>query len=452
MRMLTRATLLTPIAAALLTPGGVFAQETGDKDKSPLPLPTDRTVAIDMAEGSWISLDVSPDGQTIVFDHLGDLFTIPLTGGDATRLTSGMAFDAQPRFSPNGTRIVFTSDRSGGQNVWTMSLDGSDTTQITKGATNRSESPDWAPDGDYIVSSKGGFRGGGLPKLWLHHVDGGSGVQLIDEPENLKTLGAAFDPSGRYIWYARRTGDWTYNAQFPQYQLAIYDRETGENFTRTSRYGSGVRPTLSPDGRWLVYGTRHDFHTGLRIRDLESGDERWLAYPVQHDDQESRATLDVLPGHVLHPRLAPSGGQLRWEDLEAGRSGGRRRGDPLPGPLRSGARPPRRVRLPHRGHPDLHRPPDPRRGAVTRRLADRVHGAGSPLGRRRGRHRPQPSHRCGTLRALSGLVPRGRLDRLRHLGRRGGPPAQGSRGRARFAGAADGARGGLYHTGLVPRG
>ena len=323
MRMLTRATLLTPIAAALLTPGGVFAQETGDDDKSPLPLPADRTVAIDMAEGSWMSLDVSPDGQTIVFDHLGNLFTIPVTGGEATQLTSGMAFDAQPRFSPDGTRIVFTSDRSGGQNIWVMSLDGTDTTQVTKGATNRSESPDWAPDGDYIVSSKGGFRGGGLPKLWLHHVGGGSGVQLIDEPENLKTLGGAFDPSGRYIWYARRTGDWTYNAQFPQYQLAVYDRETGENYTRTSRYGSGVRPTLSPDGRWLVYGTRHDFHTGLRIRDLESGDERWLAYPVQHDDQESRATLDVLPGMSFTPDsrhlVASYGGKIwKLDVLEGG--------------------------------------------------------------------------------------------------------------------------------------
>ena len=303
-------------AAAMLLPAGAFAQDSEDDPKSPLPLAADRTLAIDMTVGSWISLDVSPDGQTVVFDHLGDLFTVPITGGDATQLTSGMAFDAQPRFSPDGTRIVFTSDRSGGQNVWIMSLDGSDTTQVTRGASNRTESPDWAPDGDYVVASKGGFRGGGLPKLWLYHVDGGSGFQLIDEPDNLKTLGAAFDAGGRYIWYARRTGDWTYNAQFPQYQLAVYDRETGENYTRTSRYGSGVRPTLSPDGRWLVYGTRHDYHTGLRIRDLESGDERWLAYPVQHDDQESRATLDVLPGMSFTPDsrhlLASYGGKI-WK-------------------------------------------------------------------------------------------------------------------------------------------
>ncbi len=312
---------LVPFAAALAT-APVLAQEGGRDEDAALPLPTDRTVAIDMTVGSWISLDVSPDGGTIVFDHLGDLFTVPITGGDATQITSGMAFDAQPRFSPDGTRIVFTSDRSGGQNVWIMALDGSDTVQVTRGGANRTESPDWAPDGRYIVSSKGGFRGGGLPRLWLHHVDGGSGVALIDEPENIKTIGAAFDPSGRYIWYAERTGDWTYNAQLPQYQLAMYDRETGERYRRSSRYGSGIRPTLSPDGRWLVYGTRHDAETGLVIRDLESGDERWLAYPVQHDDQESRGTLDALPGMSFTPDsrylVASYGGGIHKLDVTGG--------------------------------------------------------------------------------------------------------------------------------------
>ncbi len=288
-------TIPSPISAAVQEADSARGQEPD------LPLPVDRTIPIDMTEGSWMSVDVSPDGRTIVFDHLGDLFTIPIEGGSATRLTFDMAFDAQPRFSPDGTRIVFTSDRSGGQNVWVMALDGSDTTQITSGATNRTESPDWSPDGSYIVSSKGGFRGGSLPKLWLNHVDGGAGVALIGEPDNLKTIGAAFSPDGRYIWHARRTGDWTYNAQLPQYQLAVYDRETGESYTRSSRYGSAFRPTLSPDGRWLVYGTRHEDQTGLRLRELESGEERWLAFPIQHDDQESRATLDVLPGMSFTP-------------------------------------------------------------------------------------------------------------------------------------------------------
>ena len=320
-RVLLAATpYICSLTLLVTTAGATTAQQASNGDGEPenenLPLPVDRTVAMDMTEGSWISLDVSPDGETIVFDYLGDLFTIPIGGGDATQLTSGMAFDAQPRFSPDGARIVYTSDYDGGQNIWIRSLDGSDTTQISRGAANRAESPEWLPDGDYIVASMGGFRGGGLPKLKLFHVDGGSGIQLVPEPDNLKMLGAAVSADGRYIWYARRTGDWTYNAQFPQYQLEAYDRESGERYTRSSRYGSAIRPVLSPDGRWLVFGTRHEEHTGLIIRDLESGDERWLAYPVQHDDQESRATLDVLPGMSFTPdsrHLVASYGGKIWK-------------------------------------------------------------------------------------------------------------------------------------------
>lgn len=81
----------------------------------------------------------------------------------------------------------------------------------------------------------------------------------------------------------------------------MYDRERGTRTVMTSRYGSAIRPVLSPDGRHLVYGTRHAAQTGLRIRDLETGEERWLAYPVQRDDQESTAELDALPGYAFTP-------------------------------------------------------------------------------------------------------------------------------------------------------
>ncbi len=149
-----------------------------------------------------------------------------------------------------------------------------------------------------MVASKSFGRRG---KLWMWHVDGGSGIQLIEEPAAVKTIGAAFGPDDRYIWFARRSGDWDYNAIFPQYQIFYYDRETGEQVTRTSRYGSAVRPTLSPDGKWLAYATRFETETGLRLRDLETGDERWLMYPVQRDDQEAMATRDAFPGMSFTP-------------------------------------------------------------------------------------------------------------------------------------------------------
>jgi Tol biopolymer transport system component/imidazolonepropionase-like amidohydrolase len=291
-------------ALAFVLPSPAAPQQTATGTDEPenenLPLEAARSFRLDTNEGSWLSLDVSPDGETIVFDMLGDLFTLPIGGGTATRLTSGMAFDMQPRFSPDGETILFVSDRSGGNNLWTLDLASGDTTQVTKGNGDLWISPEWAPDGTYIAASKGETRLGAV-KLWLGHIDGGSGRVLIPEPDQLKTVGAAFTPDGRYIWHARRNNSWDYNAAFPQYQLAVYDRETGETYTRTSRYGSAFRPTVSPDGSWLVYGSRHEDQTGLRLRDLETGTERWLAYPVQRDDKESIADRDVLPGMDFTP-------------------------------------------------------------------------------------------------------------------------------------------------------
>src|SRR6266545_2935028 len=150
--------LLQLLSAVSLTAAAL--QDTTRKGPG-LPLVSDRSFRLSTTRGSWISLDLTPDGRTIVFDLLGDLYTLPIGGGRATRLTKGLAFDAQPRVSPDGRRVAFVSDRSGGDNVWVMSLDGRDTVQITKGNQNSISSPEWTPDGQGIVVTKGGTEPGG---------------------------------------------------------------------------------------------------------------------------------------------------------------------------------------------------------------------------------------------------------------------------------------------------
>jgi Tol biopolymer transport system component len=302
-RMLGRAGAL--LLAASIIAGSASAQQrpgaAGRPDREePLPLKAERKAKFTATEGTWMSIDVSPDGQTLVFDLLGDLYTLPVAGGTATRITKGMAFDAQPRFSPDGESVVFISDRSGGDNVWTMRLDFTDTTQITRGNSSLFLSPDWLPDGEHIVVSRGGGLGGAA-KLVTYHVDRRSPLSIGTATGPQKMVGAAVTPDGRYIWYAQRSGDWQYNAIFPQYQLYRYDRETGESMRMTGRYGSAFRPAVSPDGQWLVYGTRENTQTALRKRNLVTGDEDWLVFPVQRDDMESRAPLDVLPGYDFTP-------------------------------------------------------------------------------------------------------------------------------------------------------
>jgi Tol biopolymer transport system component len=246
-----------------------------------------------------MSLDVSPDGQTIVFDMLGDLYTLPITGGKATRITSGLGYDAQPRFSPDGKRLTFISDRSGGDNIYISSADGTGIRRVTYGNQGWYVSPEWMPDGKYLVASAaaGGF---GQLRLTLYDVEGGTGVALT-RPGSMYHFGPAPAPNGRYIYFAGRQGPWQYNAAMPQVQIGVYDREAGTTTVLTSRYGSGFRPAISPDGKWLVYGSRESAQTGLRIRELASGEEKWLAYPVQRDNMEAVPDLDFLPGYSFTP-------------------------------------------------------------------------------------------------------------------------------------------------------
>lgn len=275
-----------------------------------LPLKPSRKINFTTSEGSWMSVDVSPDGQTIIFDMMGDLYTVPVTGGKATQLTKGLAYDVHPRYSPDGKKILFISDRSGADNIWCFDIEKSDTLQLTEDNNQNFPGACWTPDGDYIVYAKGRRN----MKLYMVYRKGGGGAQLIDAPSNLKVIDPAISPDGRYIYYSQRTNAWNYNAILPQYQVGVYDREKGKTTTITSRYGSAFTPALSKDGKWLVYGSRFEDKTGLVLRDLKSGDEKWLAYPVQRDEQESIAPLGVLPAMAFTPDskalIASYGGKI----------------------------------------------------------------------------------------------------------------------------------------------
>ncbi len=265
--------------------------------KKGLPMEAERTIQFNTQEGTWVSLDIHPNGQEIVFDMMGDIYTMPISGGKATRITKGMAYDTHPRYSPDGNKILFTSDKSGSENIWVIDREQEDTIQVTKSTNQNFPSATWTPDGEYIVAAQGRL---GI-KLHMYYWEGGSGIQLIDKPEGLKTIDPAVSPDGRHIYFSRRFGSWNYNAQLPQYQIGVYDRETGKMSSLTARYGSAFTPTLSKDGKWLVYGTRYEDQTGLILRDLKTGEEKWLAYPIQRDEQESIAPLGVLPAMAFTP-------------------------------------------------------------------------------------------------------------------------------------------------------
>jgi hypothetical protein len=89
-------------------------------------------IEFDTDEGTWINCDVSPNGQWIVFDLLGNIYRMPIGGGRAELLLGGASLEVQPRFSPDGKTIAFTSDRDGADNIWLMDADGKNRRQLTK--------------------------------------------------------------------------------------------------------------------------------------------------------------------------------------------------------------------------------------------------------------------------------------------------------------------------------
>ncbi|HEX9148236.1 MAG TPA: amidohydrolase family protein [Thermoanaerobaculia bacterium] len=299
-------------------------------ESPPYPMPVE--APIDTDEGTWMSLDVSPDGKEIAFDLLGDIYALPIGGGEARALTSGVAWDMQPRYSPDGKRIAFTSDRSGGDNVWVMDRDGSHPTPVSKEDFRLLNSPVWAPDGDFLAARKHftGTRSLGSGEIWLYHRSGGEGTQMVKRPNEQKDLGEpAFSPDGRYLYYSQdatpgRIFQYNKNPHGEIYVIQRLDRVSG----RTDRFvqgpGGSVRPTPSPDGKWLAFVRRVRFKTVLFTKDLVSGHERPLYDGLDRDMQETWAIHGVYPSMGWTPDsraiVVWAGGKIRRVERESGRA------------------------------------------------------------------------------------------------------------------------------------
>ena len=270
-----------------------------------------RVVDINVDEGTWMSLDVSPDGSTIAFDLLGDIYTMPSTGGTATNITSGMAWDMQPRFSPDGQSIAFTSDSAGGDNIWTMDIDGENKSQVTKESFRLLNNPTWSPDGRFIAAKKHftTSRSLGTGEIWLYHPTGGSGVKLVKRPSesHQKELGEPmFSPDGQFVYYTQNTtsgGQFIYaqDSNTELFQIKRYDMETGEIDTAAGGEGGAVRPTPSPDGKYLAFVKRERTQSMLYLKDLESGEESRIYEKLDRDMQETWGVQGMYPNMDWSP-------------------------------------------------------------------------------------------------------------------------------------------------------
>ncbi|SOB78587.1 Imidazolonepropionase [Sphingomonas guangdongensis] len=305
----------TPVATA--TPA---AQPTPLATPTPKPAKWDvnappgvviRQVPINVDEGSWMDLDVSPDGRILAFTLLGDIYTMPIAGGTPTRIAEGLAWEVHPRWSPDGRRLAFTSDRGGGDNIWVMNADGNDKRQVTKENFRLLNQPTWSPDGRFIAAKKHFTTGRslGTGEVWLYHVSGGAGVQLVKRASEAlqKELGEpVYAPDGKGIYYTRNITpgpifEYAQNSNTDLFNIERYDIATGEVTTIVSGAGGSVRPTPSPDGKLIAFVRRERTRSKLYVKDLSSGVERKIYDALDQDVQETWAVTGVYPNMAWTP-------------------------------------------------------------------------------------------------------------------------------------------------------
>lgn len=264
-----------------------------------------KTITIDTETGTWMSLDVSPDGKNIAFDLLGDIYLLPMAGGEARAINSGLAWAMQPRFSPGGSEIAFISDAGGADNIWIMQADGSDARQVTKEDFRLLNNPWWSPDGQYIAARKHftTARSLGTGEIWLYHRDGGSGVPVVEKPseKHQKELGEpAFSPDGRYLYFSvdktpGPTFEYAQDSNGVVFEIRRHDLQTGETKSFVSGAGGSVRPTPSPDGQSLAFVRRIRGESALFVKDLLSGAETPVYTGLDRDLQEVWAVHGTYP-------------------------------------------------------------------------------------------------------------------------------------------------------------
>ncbi|MFN4247995.1 MAG: amidohydrolase family protein [Flavipsychrobacter sp.] len=314
------------LAAALLIP--VCAQ-AGDKKKWDVENPggPQKEVAFTVNEGTWLNVDISPDGKDIVFDLLGDIYIIPATGGKAKVLRQGKAIEVQPRFSPDGKKISFTSDAGGGDNIWIMNRDGSNAKQITKENFRLLNNAVWTPDGKYIVARKHftSTRSLGAGEMWMYHTNGGNGLQLTVKKNDQQDVNEpCVSPDGRYVYYSEDMypgGYFQYNKN-PNEQIFVikrFDREKGSSETVTGGPGGAVRPQVSHSGKLLAFVKRVRTKSVLYLRNLKTGEE-WPVYNnLSKDQQEAWSTFGLYTGFAWTPDdnhiIIWAGGKIRKIDV-----------------------------------------------------------------------------------------------------------------------------------------
>ena len=265
---------------------------------TPFPLQMLQEIGFTTNEGTWMALDISPNGKTIVFDLLGDLYLLPIEGGDAVPLTQGLAWDQSPKFSPDGNSVFFISDRRAYKNVWRVSIADRSVHQVSRFDRDVQGSINWERDGGRLISA---ITGSGWPSraagdVFLHYVDPNTGASVkVDpsegpsaevvpphgfrrlRPASLVYSGVGGEDYGS-VFFSEMLRQYDSNGR-PQSRVRIHEYSVEDRarvlLTPEDASYSEFKPQLSHDGALLAYFRQYDNRvTELRLLDIGSREDR----------------------------------------------------------------------------------------------------------------------------------------------------------------------------------
>jgi len=352
-----------------ILPGLANASSIGDWDSTQARGNT-RDISFKTDEGTWMSVDISPDGRWIVFDLLGHIYRVPSKGGKAQSLTqdSGIALNLHPRISPDGAAIAFISDRSGQSNLWLMDADGDNARPVFLDENSRATEPAWSADGQKIFITRRMKTAFGFYRvddaIWAYPRHGGPGVHIVgrkdDDSEikgtpknereittgNLRYQWSSPSPDGRHVYFNTSTfdGDDKHIQRIDMTDGTVetvtrsksgFHHGLGTDISRMDQLGT-IAPEVSPDGKWLAFARKlpgasitfrdktYDGRTALWLRNLISGEDQLLMDPIEIDDMAGHPTwkLRALPGYSWDSDsssiVISQGGKLRRVWIESG--------------------------------------------------------------------------------------------------------------------------------------
>lgn len=287
-----------------------------------------------------MSVTAAPDGRELLFDLLGDIYRLPMSGGTAEPIVIGPSFDTQPVFSPTGSHFVFISDRSGSENVWIADANGTNVHALSHDSDAVFVSPAWSADGRSIYvtrfSSRSRLDSEIKARLWVFDLAGG-GKPLMDDQQETQTvadgddvdadsgysaeqpLGAASSRDGRFLYFSA-TG------RRGKYDIVRRDLHTGASIILISgaaRDRGLLQPVISPSGTLLAYAVDIEGRTQLRLRDLRNGDDRELIAAIENSLANMVPAFQGLLPHYEFTADSSAiviayGGQIRYVNVTNG--------------------------------------------------------------------------------------------------------------------------------------